>query len=100
MNLILNSAEATNHSGEILIKLQENNDTVLLEVHDNGPGVPKDIIEKIFNPFFTTKEKGNGLGLLSLRIFAEQHNASIDIKGSDLGGACFLISLPKDQPPR
>lgn len=98
MNLILNSAEATNNSGEIFVKLEETNDTVFLEVHDDGPGISEEIMENIFNPFFTTKKEGNGLGLLSLKIFAEQHKASIDIKGSDLGGACFLISFPKNQP--
>jgi len=97
MNLILNSAEATDNSGEILIKIKEENDTVTLEVHDNGPGVPEDMIENIFNPFFTTKKNGNGLGLLSLKIFADQHNGSIDIKTSHLRGACFSVSFPRNQ---
>jgi len=97
MNLILNSAEATNNSGEILVKLKKDNDTVTLEVHDNGPGIPEEIKENIFNPFFTTKKDGNGLGLLSLKIFSDQHNGSIDINISDLGGACFCISFPRDQ---
>jgi len=97
MNLILNSAEATGNSGEILVRLREDNGAVVLEVHDNGPGVPEEIKENIFNPFFTTKKDGNGLGLLSLRIFADQHDGSIDILKSHLGGACFRISFPINQ---
>jgi two-component system sensor histidine kinase HydH len=97
MNLILNSAEATGNSGEILVRLKEDNGTVFLEVHDNGPGISEEIKENIFNPFFTTKKNGNGLGLLSLKIFADQHNGSIDISNSYLGGACFSISFPKKQ---
>jgi signal transduction histidine kinase len=97
MNLILNSAEATNNSGEILVKLKEDDDTVTLEVHDNGPGISEKIKENIFNPFFTTKKNGNGLGLLSLKIFSDQHNGSIDIYNSELGGACFCISFPRNQ---
>ncbi|MBN1627406.1 MAG: HAMP domain-containing histidine kinase [Deltaproteobacteria bacterium] len=99
MNLILNSAEATGNSGEILVKLKEQNGTVILEVHDNGPGISEEIKENIFNPLFTTKKDGNGLGLLSLKIFEDQHKGAIDIKGSDLGGACISISFPKNQSP-
>jgi signal transduction histidine kinase len=97
MNLILNSAEANPHTGEILVRLKEDNDIAVLEVHDNGPGIPEEIKENILNPFFTTKKTGNGLGLLSLKIFADQHNGVIDIRDSELGGACFSISFPRNQ---
>jgi len=95
MNLILNAAEATDGSGEILVKAKQHDGIITVEVHDDGPGIPDEIKNNILNPFFTTKKNGNGLGLLSLKIFLDQHNASIDIKKSELGGACFLISLPK-----
>jgi len=96
MNLILNAADATCNSGEILIKLNEDSKMVTLEVNDNGPGIPHEIKDNILSPFFTTKKDGNGLGLLSLKIFLDQHNGSIDIRKSELGGACFSISFPKE----
>jgi signal transduction histidine kinase len=95
MNLILNAADATGNSGEILIKLSEDSEMIILEVNDNGPGIPNEIKDNILSPFFTTKKDGNGLGLLSLKIFLDQHNGSIDIRRSELGGACFSISFPK-----
>ncbi|MBF0362363.1 MAG: HAMP domain-containing histidine kinase [Oligoflexia bacterium] len=94
MNMILNSAEACNNSGEILIKLKQQDSIVSLEVHDNGPGISDETKKKIFNPFFTTKLNGNGLGLLSLKIFTDQCNGKIEITKSELGGACFSISFP------
>lgn len=95
MNLILNAAEATESSGEILVKLMEQNEAVIVEVHDNGPGISEELKNNIFNPFFTTKKDGNGLGLLSLKIFLDQHNGTVDIRKSELGGACFSISFPR-----
>ncbi len=94
MNLLLNSADATNETGKILIRLKEVSQNVLLEVHDDGPGINDDLKEKVLEPFYTTKQDGNGLGLLSLKICALQHNGKIAIKKSDLGGACFSISFP------
>lgn len=95
MNLLLNAAEATGEQGTIIIRLYAGNGAgTMLEVHDNGPGVPAGIRGKIFDHFFTTKKDGNGLGLLSLKICAEQHGGKIEIDWSELGGACFRLILP------
>ncbi|MBN2789602.1 MAG: HAMP domain-containing histidine kinase [Candidatus Delongbacteria bacterium] len=94
MNLMLNAAEATNEAGNILIRLAKADDKVVLEVHDNGPGIDDNLKEKILEPFYTSKTDGNGLGLLSLKICAQQHDAEIAIKISHLGGACFSLSFP------
>jgi signal transduction histidine kinase len=95
MNLILNAAEATESTGEILVRLMERNGIITVEVHDNGTGIPDEIKDNILNPFFTTKKDGNGLGLLSLKIFLDQHNGEVDIRKSELGGACFSVSFPR-----
>ena len=94
MNLILNAADATNEAGQILIRLVRDDDFVTIEVHDDGPGLTEDMKEKIFEPFYTSKIDGNGLGLLSLKICAKQHNGTIKIKKSHLGGACFCLTFP------
>lgn len=93
MNLMLNAAEATNLTGIILIKLYQEDRFVIIEVHDNGPGIPDNMQEKIFDLFYTSKSEGNGLGLLSLKICAKQHNGEIQLKKSDLGGACFSLKF-------
>jgi signal transduction histidine kinase len=94
MNLMLNAAEATGLDGKLLIKLSLDEGLVNLEVHDNGPGIPDNMQEKIFEPFYTSKSGGNGLGLLSIKICAEHHNGIIQLKKSDLGGACFCLTFP------
>ena len=96
MNMILNAAESSDQAVDILVKLIENHDdhTVALEVHDSGSGIADEIKEKIFEPFFTSKANGNGLGLLSLKTCAEQHAGHIELKRSELGGTCFRLTIP------
>lgn len=94
MNLMLNAADATKETGNIMIRLVREDNFATIEVHDDGPGIDDENKEKIFEPFFTSKHDGNGLGLLSLKICAQQHNAKIVVKKSHLGGACFSLSLP------
>jgi signal transduction histidine kinase len=66
----------------------------LLAVEDSGPGIPEDLRERIFEPFFTTKERGSGLGLPMIHAIIHQHNGSIAVESSDVGGARFVIRLP------
>ena len=94
MNMILNAAEATGVSGAIQVRLRRIGGRAEIEVHDDGPGIDADLEEKIFEPFFTSKANGNGLGLLSLRLCAEQHHGEIRLDRSELGGACLVLSLP------
>ncbi len=93
LNLLLNAAEATQSNGEILIRLGKTHSTVHIEVHDNGPGISPQAQEKIMQPFTTTKTRGSGLGLLSVKARAEAHNGEVTIGKSELGGACFNIHL-------
>ena len=70
---------------------------VLIAFSDNGPGVPDDLRNKVFDDFFTTKAagKGTGIGLALSRKFVDDHGGEIEISGSEkLGGARFQISLP------
>lgn len=99
VNIIVNACEAMGKGGTITI--QEDvvrEDSMLpsarITICDTGPGIPANIIEKILQPFFTTKEQGTGLGLsIAARVITE-HGGRIDVT-SDIGrGAAFLISLP------
>ncbi len=94
VNLILNAAEATGKGGRIDIRLLKRADEVHIEVHDNGPGIPEDMKEKVFDPFYTSKDFGTGLGLLSVKVCAEQLGGNVAINKSDLGGAAFALKLP------
>ena len=97
MNLLLNAADATDGTGKILVRLIKEDGIVYMETHDNGPGIPEDMIKTIFEPFYTSKTDGNGLGLLSLKLCAQQHNAKINIGKSHLGGAVFQLCFPADE---
>ena len=67
---------------------------MLLRVEDSGPGVPAELRERIFHPFFTTRSDGNGVGLAEVQKFALAHGGSVDIADSPLGGARFVVDLP------
>ncbi len=68
--------------------------TVVIEVSDNGPGVPPEIVDRIFNPFFTTKPQGSGLGLAIVRKVVDAHNGRIDVRSAPDGGTIFRVTLP------
>jgi signal transduction histidine kinase len=85
--------------GLITIKEQEGTDmnlgsAVILEISDNGPGIPESLTGKIMEPFFTTKEEGTGLGLSIVARIIEEHKGRIDIKSKEGEGTVFIITLP------
>ena len=97
INLILNAAEATGCTGRIEVRLRREGRQVLVDVNDNGHGVPANLHQTIFEPFYSTKQTGNGLGLLSVRAGAIEHGGTVEVMDSDLGGACFRIAIPIEQ---
>ncbi len=96
VNLIMNAIQAMEFKkGEIIISItQESPNIVLITVKDNGPGIPKTLIHKIFDPMFTTRQIGTGLGLPSCKNIIEKHNGSIDVVSTVGKGTTFLIRLP------
>ncbi len=100
LNLIINAEQAmlgANGRGTLIIRTWHDpqKDAVVLEVHDDGPGVPEDVQPRIFDPFFTTKDvgKGTGLGLTVAYAIVQEHNGRITVK-SGAGGASFYVELP------
>jgi signal transduction histidine kinase len=67
---------------------------VAVEIQDSGPGVPAELREQIFNPFFTSKENGVGLGLSIVAKIVDDHRGSIRLKSRPGEGACFYVFLP------
>jgi signal transduction histidine kinase len=95
-NLIDNAIDAVNGRGEVRIRTRREDHQVLVEIHDNGPGIPEDIRPHLFEPFFTTKGvgKGTGLGLIiSYRIVSDRHRGEIEFE-SGPGHTVFLVRLP------
>lgn len=93
VNLITNAIEAMNKSGTISINVSENKDTITIEIEDSGPGINQENIEKIFEPLFTTKTTGTGLGLASCKNIIDRHQGTISVKNNP---TVFTIRLPKN----
>jgi len=94
-NLITNSIQAIGeNSGEITIRIEENQGEIICKVIDSGPGIPKDKIEKVFEPLFTTKQTGTGLGLASCISVVQQHNGILTVHNNP---TTFTMTLPKKQ---
>jgi two-component system, NtrC family, sensor histidine kinase HydH len=99
LNLFLNAVDATPAGGEITVNWGVENNNIFMEVADNGVGIPEDIRKKIFNPFFTTKERGTGLGLANAFKFVQAHDGVLDFRSRCGEGTTFRISLPKEVNP-
>ncbi len=99
VNLVVNACEAMERGGLIVIHEEKSfaeplGKVVVIRLTDNGPGIPESIQEKIFQPFFTTKEEGTGLGLsIAVRI-VEQHGGWLDLTSKEGEGTTFVITLP------
>jgi signal transduction histidine kinase len=96
LNLFLNALHAMPRGGELGVRtrLEEDGTTIRVEVSDTGSGIREDLVNKVFQPFFTTKPKGTGLGLAISRQMIEQHDGTIAVANRPGGGALFTIRLP------
>ena len=94
-NVLLNAAEALVSSGTIHIDLAEVDDWVTVVIADSGKGIPEAIREKIFDPFFSTKDRGSGLGLATVHAIVQAHHGEIDVQNSSAGGARFVLRFPR-----
>jgi len=91
-NLVLNSIQAIKNEGTIKIRVNENNRHVIITVEDSGPGIPKNKLDEIFEPLYTTKQQGTGLGLASVKSIINAHSGTISVTTPP---TIFTISLPK-----
>lgn len=94
LNIIINAMQAMPDGGKICIETGLNNKFITIHIEDEGKGVHKDVMDKIWDPFFTTKEKGTGLGLGIVKNIIEAHGGNIRIDNNPALGACVIIELP------
>ena len=102
VNLIDNAAEALERvpTKEIWLRttLDADRDIVELVVADSGPGISAEAREKLFLPYFSTKQRGTGLGLAIVSRIISEHNGTIRVEGNRPTGAKFVIELPVERP--
>jgi signal transduction histidine kinase len=95
VNLLQNAREAMDGKGEIRVSAKYGEDySIVVTIADNGPGIPAEKLDKIFEPYFTTKEKGTGLGLAIVKHNTELYNGAVEVESSLGEGTLFRVKLP------
>ncbi|MBT2687403.1 PAS domain-containing protein [Bacillus sp. ISL-47] len=98
INIFINSIEAVSQHGQVSVAMREtNHGTIEIEMKDDGIGIPQQKIKRIFNPFFSTKQEGTGLGLWITHDIISSHNGHIEVESEMGEGTTFLISLKKHE---
>jgi PAS domain S-box-containing protein len=94
LNLLLNAAQAVGERGTIRVRTRVSGESAVVEIHDNGPGIPAALRERVLEPFFTTKARGGGLGLPIAKRSAELHGGSLTLSYPETGGTTASLTLP------
>lgn len=103
LNLLINGLQAAGAGGHVVLRAERtpsSNETdalVRIEVTDDGPGIPKEQLERIFNPFYTTKATGTGLGLAIVHRIMEAHGGTVRVMNRAEGGARFVLDWPPEK---
>lgn len=99
INLIMNACEATTDGGDVLITTEGYDGLVHIYIQDNGIGMPEEIIERIFDPFYTSRGQHSGLGLSIAYSIIKRHNGSIEVSSRPDQGTTFHVRLPLAENP-
>ncbi|HSY09295.1 MAG TPA: ATP-binding protein, partial [Candidatus Dormibacteraeota bacterium] len=101
VNLVKNAAQAMTTGGTLTLQTGEGGDGVWMSVSDTGGGIPQEQINRIFEPFYTTKKKGSGLGLMIVQRIVRAHNGRIELESNVGRGTTFRVWLPlHERKPR
>lgn len=98
LNILMNAMHAMPQGGDIYIELSARKHTLTMIITDQGPGIPDEILVKIWEPFFTTKDKGSGLGLPIVKKIIEGHAGLIEVDNLPEKGAQVTVTLPVERP--
>jgi signal transduction histidine kinase len=93
-NLITNAVQAMPEGGELTVDASKSDEEALVSFHDTGVGIPQEDFSKLFSPFFTTKAKGQGLGLPVCKRLVEAHGGEITVESRLGEGTIFTVTLP------
>ena len=99
LNILLNGIEAIgkNRSGIIEIKTEKDKNNIIIKIKDNGPGMPEEVVNKMLKPFYTSKEKGTGLGLYITHKLVKKYNGEIKIESKKGEGTEFTLIFPSNR---
>jgi len=94
LNIVLNGVQAMPEGGKLRIVTRREGDGALITIRDQGPGIPTDIRDKVFNLYFTTKKGGSGIGLAMAYRVVQLHHGSVEFTSDDGHGTTFFLRLP------
>jgi signal transduction histidine kinase len=105
LNIVINGVQAMPEGGELRLSLRREPESALLTIRDQGPGIPADIRDKVFNLYFTTKKGGSGIGLAMAYRVVQLHHGSLEFTSIAGHGTTFHLRFPlaeptKGEPPR
>ena len=96
-NIFSNAIQAVEEDGLVAVAASRDGGAVLLRISDNGMGIPKEVMEHIFEPFQTTKRGGTGLGLFASKNILEMHNGSVEVESEEGQGTTVTVRIPSFQ---
>lgn len=96
LNVVINAEQAMEHGGELMIRTSGSKKHIQIDITDTGYGIPRDILDKIFQVYYSTKKTGTGLGLPTAKRIVEEHKGSISVQSEENKGSNFSIKLPVD----
>ena len=99
LNLLINAFQAVGDEAHIRLCSREEDDDILIEIADDGPGIPPEDLERIFEFYYTTKDEGTGLGLSIAQRIVHQHAGTLSVESQRGEGTCIVIRLPGVLPP-
>ena len=94
LNLVLNAIEAMKNGGNLWLRVSRDGNAVVLNVSDDGPGIPSDARDKVFQLYFTTKLRGSGIGLAMTYRAVQLHNGTINFSTESGRGTAFQMTFP------
>jgi signal transduction histidine kinase len=94
LNVVINGVQSMPQGGVLSISAREENTTAIAEIQDQGPGIPKELHDKIFELYFTTKKEGSGIGLAQTYQILQWHYGSVDFQSAEMAGTIFRFQIP------
>jgi signal transduction histidine kinase len=98
LNVVINGVQAMPNGGLLTVSAHRDNDVVIVEVQDQGAGIPKELHDKVFELYFTTKKEGSGIGLAQTYQILQWHYGSVDFQSADTTGTIFRFQIPAVGP--